>query len=223
MVKDNIVQIRERIISACSKVNRDPADIKIVAVSKGRGVEEIKEAISFGLNDIGENRIQEVLEKHNKLHAEGIGSSIRWHMIGHLQTNKVKDAVKIFSLIHSVDSLILAQEINKRAAQINKTQDILIEIKTSPEATKSGVDPDRASEIIQGISQLQNIHIKGLMTIAPLVNRAEEARPYFKKLRQLRDSINMSYKLSMGMTDDFEIAIEEGAEIIRIGRGIFES
>jgi pyridoxal phosphate enzyme (YggS family) len=223
MVKDNIVKVRERIVAACSKVNRDPSDIKIVAVSKGRGVEDIKEAVSFGLTDIGENRIQEALEKYNELRAESRGLAIRWHMIGHLQTNKVKDALGIFDLIHSVDSLALAQEINKRAAQINKIQDILIEIKTSPEATKFGLDSNKAPEIIQDISRLQNINIKGLMTIAPLANHQEEARPYFKKLRQIRDSINLSYSLSMGMTDDFEVAIEEGAEIIRIGRGIFES
>lgn len=223
MLKDNISKVKERIVAACSKVNRDPSEIKIIAVSKGRVVEDIKEAISSGLTDIGENRIQEALEKYNELQAENRGLAIKWHMIGHLQTNKVKDAVKIFDLIHSVDSLALAQEIDKRAAQINKIQNILIEVKTSPEATKFGLDPDKALGIIQDISKLQNINIKGLMTIAPLVNRLEDARPYFKMLRQMRDSINMSYKLSMGMTDDFEVAIEEGAEIIRIGRGIFES
>ena len=223
MVKDNIAKVRERIIAVCSKVNREPSGIKIVAVSKGRSVEDIKEAVSSGFTDIGENRIQEALEKYNKLRAEGYGSTIKWHMIGHLQTNKVKDALKIFDLIHSVDSLALAQEIDKRAAQINKIQDILIEVKTSPEATKFGLDPDKALETIQGISKLKNINIEGLMTIAPVVNHPEEAGSYFKKLRQMRDSINISYKLSMGMTDDFEVAIEEGAEIIRIGRGIFES
>lgn len=223
MLKDNIAKIRERIILACSKVNRDPSEIKIVAVSKGRGLEDIKEAISSGLIDIGENRIQEALEKHSKLRAEGGELKIKWHMIGHLQANKVKDAVKIFDLIHSVDSLTLAQEIDKRAAQMNKIQDILIEVKTSPEATKSGLDPDKVKEIIQDISRLKSINIKGLMTIAPLANHLEDARPYFKRLRQLRESINMPYNLSMGMTDDFEVAIEEGADIVRIGRGIFES
>lgn len=223
MVKDNIAKIKARIIAACSKVNRDPSDIKIVAVSKGRAIGDIKEAISFGLADIGENRIQEALEKYNELQKESSGLAIRWHMIGHLQTNKVKDAVEVFDLIHSVDSLTLAQEIDKRAARINKIQNILIEIKTSPEAAKFGIDPDKALEIIKNILELKNVDIKGLMTIAPAVNHPEEARPYFKKLRQIRDSINPSYSLSMGMTDDFEIAIEEGAEIIRIGRGIFES
>ncbi len=223
MVKDNVARVRERIAKVCSRVNRDSFEVKIVAVSKGRGVRDIKEAVSSGLTDIGENRIQEALGKYNTLGNESFGSSIKWHMIGHLQTNKVKDAVKIFDLIHSVDSLALAQEIDKRAARINKIQNILIEIKTSPEATKFGLDPDKAIETIKDISKLQNIEIKGLMTVAPLVSQPEEARPYFKKLRQLRESINISYKLSMGMTDDFEVALEEGADIIRLGRGIFES
>ena len=222
MVKDNVAKIRDRIIKACSRVNRDPSEVKIVAVSKGRGAKEIEEAIFSGLTDIGENRIQEALEKYNTLRNESFGSSISWHMIGHLQTNKVKDAVQIFDLIHSVDSLALAREIDKRAAQINKIQNILIEVNTSAEATKSGLDPNKASEVIQDIARLKNLNIKGLMTIASVVNHSEEARPYFKKLRQIRDSIDISYKLSMGMSDDFEIAIEEGAEIIRIGRGIFK-
>ncbi len=222
MVRENIVRIKERIISACFKVNRDPSGIKIVVVSKGRGVLDIKEALASGLVDIGENRIQETLDKFNKLKAEDGGPEIQWHMIGHLQKNKVKDAVEIFQLIHSVDSLVLAEEISKRAAKINKIQDILLEVKTSPETTKSGLGPDKVKEAIGDISQLKNINIKGLMTIAPLVNHPEEARPYFKKLRELRESTNASYILSMGMTDDFEVAIEEGADIIRIGRGIFQ-
>jgi pyridoxal phosphate enzyme (YggS family) len=222
MVKENIVRIRERIISACSKVNRDPLEIKLVAVSKGQDVLDIKEAVDSGLVDIGENRIQETLDKFKKLKAEGSGLRIKWHMIGHLQKNKVKDAVDIFDLIHSVDSLALAEAINKRAAKINKIQDILIEVKTSPEATKSGLEPDKVIGAARDISRLKNINIKGLMTIAPLVNHIEEARPYFKKLRELRESVNASYILSMGMTDDFEVAIEEGADIIRIGRGIFQ-
>lgn len=222
MVRENIVRIKERIISACFRVNRDPSGIKIVAVSKGRGVLDIKEALASGLVDIGENRIQEALDKFNKLKAEGSGPEIQWHMIGHLQKNKVKDAVGIFQLIHSVDSLVLAEEINKRAAKINKIQDILLEVKTSPETTKSGLGPDKVKEAIGEISRLKNINIKGLMTIAPLVNHPEEARSYFKKLRELRESMNAAYILSMGMTDDFEVAIEEGADIIRIGRGIFQ-
>ncbi|PIP18782.1 MAG: YggS family pyridoxal phosphate-dependent enzyme [Candidatus Omnitrophica bacterium CG23_combo_of_CG06-09_8_20_14_all_41_10] len=231
MIKDNIVKIKGRVALVCSKINRDLSGIKIVAVSKGRGIEDIKEAIACGITDIGENRVQEAITKYNELRTGELANrrTIEWHMIGHLQTNKVKDAVGVFDLIHSVDSLALAREIDKRAARINKIQDILIEIKTSREATKFGLNSDKASEVIQGISQLQNINIKGLMTIAPVVENPEGARPYFRMLKELRDRINnmqlaichMRY-LSMGMTDDFEVAIEEGADMIRIGRAIFD-
>jgi len=147
-------------------------------------------------------------------------------LVGHLQTNKVKDAVRIFDLIQSVDSLRLAAEIDKQAAKINKIQDILIEIKTSPEATKFGLKPNAAIEVIKEIAQLKNINMKGLMTIAPLVDEPEKTRPYFRQLRELRDYLRaMNYELgilSMGMTDDFEVAIEEGSNMVRIGRAIFE-
>ena len=157
-------------------------------------------------------------------------STIRWHMVGHLQTNKVKDAVKIFDLIHSVDSAHLAAEIDKQALKINKIQDILIEIKTSPEVTKSGIKPDEAIEVIKEIDKFKNINIKGLMTIAPLADDPQKARPYFRMLRELMDKINALHVtpnrlhvLSMGMTDDFEIAIEEGSTMVRLGRAIFET
>jgi hypothetical protein len=230
MVNDNIAKVKKRVFSACSKVNRDPSGIKIVAVSKGRPVADIGEAISCGLMDIGENKVQEAILKYNSLQPVTHNlRSIRWHMIGHLQTNKVKDAVKIFDLIHSVDSLRLAQIIDKEAAKINKVQEILLEIKTSPEESKTGIKPEEAEGAIKEISLLSNISFGGLMTIAPAVDNAQEARSYFRKLKDLREKINnmplaishMPY-LSMGMTDDFEIAIEEGADIIRIGRGIFE-
>lgn len=223
MVKDNIARIREKIALACSRVNRDSSGIRIIAVSKGRSIKDIKEAVSSGLTDIGENRVQEALDKYSELKKAGSSLSIKWHMIGHLQTNKVKDAVAIFDLIHSVDSLALAQEIDRRAARINKVQDILIEVKTSPEATKFGLDSGIVSEIIPVVAQFKNINVKGFMTIAPLLNQPEKAKRYFKMLRQMRDSINPSYYLSMGMTYDFEAAIEEGADILRIGRGIFEN
>lgn len=224
MVKDNIVKIKERVALVCSKANRDLSDIKIVAVSKGRGIEDMKEAVACGLTDIGENRVQEAIAKYNELRTGEPANrrTIEWHMIGHLQANKVKDAVRIFDLIQSVDSLSLASEINKEAQKINKVQDILVEIKTSPEITKFGLKPEEAPEVIKEISGFNNLNIKGLMTIAPLVSNTDYARPYFRLLKELRAKINDSWHLSMGMTDDFEVAIEEGADIIRIGRGIFE-
>ncbi len=242
MIKENIVTIRQRIIKVCSKINQDPSKITIVAVSKGSIIEQIKEAIEAGITDIGENRVQETLLKYNQLFGSRfsvLGSRrtpntehrtpIKWHMVGHLQTNKVKDAVRIFDLIQSVDSMRLAEEIDKQANKINKIQDILIEIKTSPEEAKFGLKADEAIEVIIEIAKFRNINIKGLMTIAPVLGNPEEARPYFRMLKGLRDKINesrvMSHELgilSMGMTDDFEIAIEEGANMVRIGRAIFE-
>ncbi len=228
-IQENILKIRQRVSSVCSKLNRNPAEIKIVAVSKGRPLAQIAEAAEAGIIDIGENKVQEALLKYNDMRHAISDKPIRWHMVGHLQTNKVRDAVKIFDLIHSVDSLHLAEEINKQAAKINKVQEVLIEIKTSSEATKFGFLPEEAVKTTEAISHFKNINIKGLMTIASVVGNPEQARPCFKLLRELRDNIDKlitrnsePITLSMGMTDDFEIAIEEGANTLRIGRAIFE-
>ncbi|MDP2938140.1 MAG: YggS family pyridoxal phosphate-dependent enzyme [Candidatus Omnitrophota bacterium] len=223
MIKENVSRIRQQILKVCSKINQDPGKITIIAVSKGRGAEEIKEAIAAGITDIGENKVQEALAKHKELSTIDYRlSTVKWHMVGHLQTNKVKDAVKIFDLIQSVDSVRLAEEIDKQADKINKIQDILIEIKTSPEESKFGLKADEAIEVIEDIVKLKNINIKGLMTIAPLVDNPEKTRPYFRLLRELRDRVNELRVLSMGMTEDFQIAIEEGSNMIRLGRAIFE-
>lgn len=241
MVQENLGRIRGRISLACKKIDCDPESITIVCVTKGRGVEQIREALAAGITDIGENRVQEALIKYNELYAKPALpagrryplSAIKWHMVGHLQTNKVKEAVGMFDLIQSVDSARLAVEIDKQAERLNKSQDILLEIKTSAEETKSGVKPDEAIEVIKEISRLKNINIKGLMTIAPIVDNPEKARPYFRTLRELKDKINSLNApclvgrqalsaLSMGMSDDFEIAIEEGATMVRLGRAIFE-
>ena len=231
MIKENVSRTRQRILKVCSKINQDPGKITIIAVSKGRVLEQIKEVIDAGINNIGENRVQEAILKYNELITSEPANqrTIRWHMVGHLQTNKVKDAVRIFDLIQSVDSVRLAEEIDKQADKINKIQDILIEIKTSPEETKFGLRADEAIEVIKDIAKLKNITIKGLMTIAPIVDNPEKTRPYFKLLRELKDKINkiltpdsQLQTLSMGMTDDFEIAIEEGSNMVRLGRAIFE-
>jgi len=240
MIRESIRRINAQVLRVCSKINRNPEEISIVAVSKGRNAQEIKEVILAGITDVGENRVQETLLKYQELSANpylpaGRNSPIlelsvvKWHMVGHLQTNKVKEAVKIFDLIQSVDSLDLAAEIDKQAAKINKIQNILIEIKTSTEATKLGLKPDDAIEVIKEIVRLKNINMKGLMTIAPLVDNPEKARPYFRMLRELRDKLSRycalgtAYSiLSMGMTDDFEVAIQEGSNMVRLGRAIFE-
>lgn len=231
MIKENVLEVRRRIEAACLRAKRDPETVKLVAVSKGRSIEQIKEAHLAGIVDFGENKVQEALLKY------GEKLAVKWQMVGHLQTNKAKEAVKIFELIHSVDSLRLAEEIDKQAAKINKIQNILIEVKTSPEATKFGIEPEEVFDFIKIAQQLENIAIKGLMTIAPIVNNPEESRPYFRKLKELKDKIDQAPStlpdrqagkhlapiLSMGMTDDFEIAVEEGSEIVRIGRAIFSA
>jgi len=229
MIKDNFSKIKEQIASVCRRINQDPRQISLVAVSKGRTLEEIQEVAAAGITDIGENRIQEAIIKYENLQLIAYNLQlIKWHMVGHLQTNKVKEAVRIFSLIQSVDSLHLAEEIDRQAAKISKIQDILIEIKTSPEVTKFGLEPAKTVGEIRGMAQLKNINIKGLMTIAPIVEDPEKTRPYFRMLRELRDTINdvraTKYDvqtLSMGMSDDFQVAIEEGSNMIRLGRAIF--
>ena len=205
MIKENIQRVKERITSACARIKADPQKITLVCVTKGRPVEQILEAVNSGLRCLGENRVQEAREKYKQV------PEAEWQMVGHLQLNKVKDALKIFSLIHSVDSIELAQEINKQALKINKIQDILLEVKTSPEVTKFGFNPDVLLDASKEIMSLNNLRIKGLMTIAPLVDSTEEARQYFAQLKALRDRLNPSWLLSMGMTDDFEVALEEAA------------
>ena len=222
-VKDNLEIINKKIKEAALKVNRDPQEIKIVAVIKTATLEQIKEVINEGVKIIGENKVQEAKGKYQVLTTE-----VKWHLIGHLQTNKVKYAVEIFDLIHSVDSIKLAKEIDKRSVQFKKTIDVLIEVNISGEETKYGYNPEKVEAFLKEISEFSGIRVRGLMTIAPISKNKEEVRPYFRRLRELSErirdknikNIKMDY-LSMGMTDDFEIAIEEGANMVRIGRGIF--
>ncbi len=241
MIKDNLTKVRRRIEAVCANINKNPELITIVGVSKNRTVEQTKELVESGIADIGENKVQEAVIKHNELMtysaaggpACGGGLNLRtfkWHMVGHLQTNKVKEAVKIFDLIHSVDSLYLAVEINKQACRINKIQDILIEVNTSQEAAKFGFKPDEVIGAVKQIAVLGNVDIKGLMTVAPIVDNPEQSRLFFKILRELKDQINTLHItpytlniLSMGMTDDFEIAVEEGSNMVRLGRVLFET
>ncbi|MBM3246051.1 MAG: YggS family pyridoxal phosphate-dependent enzyme [Candidatus Omnitrophica bacterium] len=223
MIEQNISRIRQRISEICSSANKEAADITIVAITKSRPADEVRQALQAGITDIGENKVQEAIVKFNEIGTAHDALRVTWHMVGHLQTNKVKDAVKIFDLIQSVDSLRLAEEIDKQAGRINKIQDVLIEIKISPEQAKSGIKPEEAVQVIERLSRLKNIRAKGLMTIAPAVAQAESARAYFRQLRELRDKIKeSSWILSMGMSDDFEVAIEEGANMVRLGRAIFD-
>lgn len=223
MISDNIKSVTLRIAKCCEKSGKSASDVELIAVSKTATVSQMEEALASGICIFGENRVQDAVKKYSI-----IGDRAVWHLIGHLQTNKVKDAVRIFSLIHSVDSLRLASEIDKHAGKMGKTQDILIQVNTSGEQSKFGIDPKNAGELISRLESYRNINVKGLMTIAPEVDDPQEVRPYFKALRQLRDKLSelrfTNYDLrilSMGMTNDFEVAIEEGANMIRIGRAIF--
>ncbi|MCM8782788.1 MAG: YggS family pyridoxal phosphate-dependent enzyme [Candidatus Omnitrophica bacterium] len=225
MIRDNVLKIKERIREICSSTGVNPDDIRVVAVSKNRTPEEIKEVLEAGIIDIGENRVQEAFSKYINLKNIPF---IRWHMVGHLQTNKVKDAVRIFDLIHSLDSLHLAERLNRHAEKINKVQEVLIEVKTSPEPHKFGIVPAGVRKFIQEIIAFKNLKIKGLMTIAPYFPEPEASRSFFRTLRELKDEINQSIEvikleiLSMGMSNDFEVALQEGANMLRIGRRIFE-
>lgn len=222
-IKNNLEIINEKIKKAALKANRNPEEIKLVTVTKTATIEQIKEAISAGVKIIGENKVQEAKEKYQILNAD-----IEWHLVGHLQTNKVKYAIEIFDCIHSVDSIKLAKEIDKRSLQFGKTTNVLIEVNVSGEETKYGIKPEEVEPFLKEISEFSRIRVRGLMTIAPIEEDKEEARPYFRKLRELSKetksknikNAKMDY-LSMGMTDDFEVAIEEGANMVRIGRGIF--
>ncbi len=217
MISGNIQSVTRRIASACEKSGRVAGCVKLVCVTKSASIEQAEEALKAGVRSLGENRVQDALKKYAKL-----GNKAEWHLIGHLQTNKVKDAVSIFSLIHSVDSVRLAGEIDKEARKAGKVQDVLIQVNTSGEASKFGIEPVAAKEIIKEIAAYPNISIKGLMTIAPEVDDPEKVRPYFRALRELRDEIDDGWILSMGMTNDFEVAIEEGSNMIRVGRAIFD-
>ena len=229
MISENVLRIKNRIEAICSKLNRDTKQVCIVAVSKGRTVLQIEEVINAGITDIGENKVQEALLKYNELEAKGFKTTLRWHMVGHLQTNKVKDAVRIFDLIHSVDSVRLAAEINKEARKINKVQDILVEVNISRDPAKYGLKPEDTQDTVRQISDFKNIRIKGLMGIAPQVDDQQKTRSCFRQLKELFENINklpvtnhQLQFLSMGMTDDFEVAVEEGSNMIRLGRKIFE-
>lgn len=223
MISDNLKNVTQRMARSCEKSGRRPDDVRLVCVTKEAGIERIEEALALGIKDLGENRIQDALIKHR-----AIGDRATWHLIGHLQTNKAKDAVRIFSLIHSVDSSRLAKEIDAQAKKIGKIQDILIQVNTSGEETKFGISPDEACGLFKEIALYTNISVSGLMTIAPEVDDPEKARLCFRKLRELRDELIGTRSpvpglqiLSMGMTNDFEVAIEEGSNMVRIGRAIF--
>ncbi len=222
-IAENLKIIEQKITAAAEKSGRKREDILLLGVTKTIDVERIKQLTDLGVKNLGENRVQELTDKYDKL-----GSDINWHLIGHLQTNKVKYIIDKVKLIHSVDSFKLACEIDKRAGEKNTAMDILIEINIAAEQSKNGIKPEEALDLCLKISKLKNVKLKGLMTVAPFVENAQKNRFYFSKMRKLFidirdkniDNIDMLY-LSMGMTNDYEVAVEEGANIIRIGTGLF--
>ena len=223
MIKDNISKVKNKISEAVKISGRDAKEVTLIAVSKTKPVEMIREAYDTGIRDFGENKVQEIVEKYPLL-----PSDIRWHLIGHLQTNKVKYIIDKVCMIHSVDSVKLAQEISRQAVKHNVTVDILIEVNVAKEDSKFGVNPDDTLKICEEISTLPGIRIRGLMTVAPIASDPEENRPVFCTLRQLLvdidakniDNVCMDC-LSMGMSGDYTVAIEEGATFVRVGTSIF--
>ncbi len=222
MISDNINTLKEKIKQICESAGRNWQDVIIVAVSKTVMPEKIKEAYDAGVRIFGENKVQEFLEKVDNLPAD-----IKWHFVGHLQTNKVKYIIDKVELIHSVDSLKLAQEIQKQAEKKNKIMEVLVQLNTSHEDTKSGIFEDQAGQIVSGIKKLNNLKIKGLMTIGPLTFDTKRIRDSFISLRIVRDQLKAKFTdidfkyLSMGMSEDYHIALEEGSNMIRVGTAIF--
>ena len=215
-IEANVQDVNRRIAAAAERAGRSPDEIAIVAVTKGVESPLIKIAVDAGIHHIGENRVQEA--KGKSIDLSSLEPRPVWHMVGHLQVNKVKTALEIFDIIHSIDSVRLAESLSKRAQDVLP---VLLQANVSGEGTKSGFSPGELPDAAQRLIRLPNLDVQGLMTIAPVVGDPEEVRPVFRRLRQLRDELGLRH-LSMGMSDDFEIAVEEGATLVRIGRAIFE-
>lgn len=223
MIKENLAAVEERICGACSRSHRDRSEVRLIAVSKTKPVSMLQEAYDRGVRSFGENKPQEIRDKYPEL-----PSDIKWHMIGHLQRNKIKYIIDKVRMIHSVDSLRLAQAIDAEAAKHDLVMPVLIEVNAAGEASKDGIAARDAEKLIRQAAELPHIKVSGLMTIAPFTSDPEENRQYFRQLKKLSvdikakniDNVNMC-ELSMGMTGDYEVAIEEGATMVRVGTGIF--
>jgi len=221
-IKDNVLAVREAIKGAARRAGRRPEEIRLVAASKTVDADRIRSAAEAGITIFGENYIQEAMRKR-----EAIGQPVSWHFIGRLQKNKAKYAVELFDMIHSVDSVALAEELDKRAGRVERTMDVLVEVNLAGESTKSGVEEDEIIPLIRGIKGLSQLSFRGLMTMPPFFDDPEQSRPYFIRLRRLAERIVSEepcqgpLELSMGMSNDFLVAIEEGATLVRVGTAIF--
>lgn len=222
-IAENIKNVEKNIRSACLRAGRDPGDVTLIAVSKTKPLPALKEAYRYGCRHFGENKVQELVNKYEQLPKD-----IKWHMIGHLQRNKVKYIIDKAYLIHGVDSLKLAEEISKEAIKKNVTAHILVEVNIAGEESKFGISKEEAASLVERIAALPSVQVEGLMIIAPYVENPEKNRQYFVELKQLSvdirkkniDNVNMNV-LSMGMTGDYTVAVEEGATYVRVGTGIF--
>jgi len=232
-LSENIKDVYRRIGHAAMRSGRGPGEVKLIAVTKGVSASVMREALELGLRDFGENRIQEFREKRESLMRgvvlfsaeEPAGYRVRWHLIGHLQKNKSKVAVEFFDLVHSVDSVEIAGQINKHAANNGKIQDVLVQVKLSDEESKYGILKEDLLDVLYALEGMNNLRVDGLMTIPPFFDDPEKVRPYFRELREVRDRAKAKgftlRELSMGMSHDFEVAIEEGATMVRVGTAIF--
>ncbi len=222
-IRDNIISINDNIEKICRRIGRNPSEVEVIAVTKTVDADAINYVIACGAENIGESKAQEIMSKYEK-----IIKKVKWHLIGHLQTNKVKYIIDKVDLIHSVDSLSLAEEIDKRATKAGLIKDILIQVNVAEEASKFGIKYDEIDRFLEQLQKYENIQVKGFMTIAPYFEDVELVRPIFRRLKEKFDQIagldmpkvQMTY-LSMGMTNDYPVAIEEGANLVRIGTGIF--
>lgn len=210
-IRANIAALEQRIAGACARAGRERASVTLVAVTKTFPAADVDHAIAAGMTDVGENKVQEARDKKPNVAADA-----RWHLIGHLQSNKARDAVRLFDVIQTVDSFELAEKLGRAADAAGKRQEVLLQVNVGREPQKSGIQPEETAPLLQRIRGIDSLHVTGLMTIPPL----GDAAPYFRKLRSMRDDLGLT-ELSMGMTDDFETAIAEGATIIRVGRAIF--
>ncbi|KUO75671.1 MAG: hypothetical protein APF77_14215 [Clostridia bacterium BRH_c25] len=222
-IRDNITNISHNIRDICIRTGKDPDSITIIAVTKTIDPDRINYAVECGIQNIGENKVQEIMAKY-----ENIEGNVKWHLIGHLQTNKVKYIIDKVELIHSVDSISLAEEISRRAEKAGLVRNVLVQVNVAQEDTKFGIDYEETESFVKQLSQLSGIRVKGLMTIAPYYEDTELVRPVFRRLKEKYDSlaeadiINVEMKyLSMGMTNDYKVAIEEGSNMVRVGTGIF--
>ena len=224
MIEENIAAVRKNINDSMAKRPDSLKDhVLLVAVTKNHDIYAMRKAIDIGITHVGENRVQEAKVKH-----ETLDRDVVWHLIGHLQTNKAKQAVKLFDMIHSIDSIHLAEAVNSAAAGIDKVQDVLVQVNLAREESKTGVDIDELDELLYRVDELDNLRLRGLMLIAPNYEDVEDCRPLFRKMREIFEKVkemplktaNIEY-LSMGMTHDYKIAIEEGANIVRVGTAIF--